>query len=171
MFLFLNNFSQRCRLLCFSPFYTEQLFLRCYVNVKVRKFELLFYKIKIIFVKIYHLHWIACRENIPCKYIIYIFCQFWTYLLHFGFIFYITVPFIFHFLKLQLFVVKKSGNIFPALYFCMTSKIVSQIFKILFPAGDINIFLLRGVFFSRYVQLKNSFSDEKNISGEMWETI
>ena len=38
---------------------------------------------------------------------------------------------------------------------------MSQIFKILFQTGDINIFVLRGVFFSRYVQLKSSFSDEK----------
>ena len=49
----------------------------------------------------------------------------------------------------------------------MSSKIVSQIFKILFHAGDINNFIPRGVFFSRYVQLKSSFSDEKNISGEI----
>ena len=38
---------------------------------------------------------------------------------------------------------------------------MSQIFKVLFQTGDINIFVLRGVFFSRYVQLKNSFSDKK----------
>ena len=43
----------------------------------------------------------------------------------------------------------------------MSSKSVSHIFKILFQTGDINIFVLRGVFFSRYVQLKSSFSDEK----------
>ena len=49
----------------------------------------------------------------------------------------------------------------------MSSKIVFHIFKILFQTGDINIFVLRGVFFSRYVQLKSSFSDEKNISGEI----
>ena len=49
----------------------------------------------------------------------------------------------------------------------MSSKTVSQIFKILFQTGNINIFVLRGVFFSRYVQLKSSFSDEKNISGEI----
>ena len=46
----------------------------------------------------------------------------------------------------------------------MSSKSVSQIFKILFQTGDINIFVLRGVFFSRYVQLKSSFSDEKKKS-------
>ena len=38
---------------------------------------------------------------------------------------------------------------------------MSQIFEILFQTGDINIFVLRGAFFSRYVQLKSSFSGEK----------
>ena len=50
---------------------------------------------------------------------------------------------------------------------CMSSKSVSQIFKILFQTGDINNFVFRGVFFSRYVQLKSSFSDKKPISGEI----
>ena len=49
----------------------------------------------------------------------------------------------------------------------MNSKSVSHVFKILLQTGDINIFVLRGAFFSRYVQLKNSFSDEKNVSGEI----
>ena len=43
----------------------------------------------------------------------------------------------------------------------MSSKSVCQIFKILFQAGDINIFVLYGVFFSRYIQLKISFSGKK----------
>ena len=43
----------------------------------------------------------------------------------------------------------------------MRSKSVSQVFEILFQTGDINIFALRGVFFSRYLQLKSSFSDEQ----------
>ena len=43
----------------------------------------------------------------------------------------------------------------------MSSKSVSQIFKILFQTGDINTFVLRGAFFGRYVQLKSSFSDKK----------
>ena len=43
----------------------------------------------------------------------------------------------------------------------MRSKSLSQIFKILFQTGDINIFVHRGVFFSTYAQLKRSFSDEK----------
>ena len=49
----------------------------------------------------------------------------------------------------------------------MSSKIVSQILEVLFQTGDINVFVLRGVFFSRYVQLKSSFSDEKDISCEI----
>ena len=54
----------------------------------------------------------------------------------------------------------------------MRSKSVPQIFKILFQTGDINIFVLRGVFFSSYVRLKTSFPDEKkNISGEIWDTL
>ena len=44
---------------------------------------------------------------------------------------------------------------------------MSQIFKILFQTGDIDIFVLRTVFFSRDVQLKSSFSDEKNIRAEI----
>ena len=51
------------------------------------------------------------------------------------------------------------------------SKSMSQIFKILFQTRDIKIFVLRGIFFSRYVQLKSFFSDEKNISGEIWDTL
>ena len=53
----------------------------------------------------------------------------------------------------------------------MSSKSLSQIFKILFQTGNINIFVLRGVFFSRYVQLKNSFFDEKNISGKIRDKL
>ena len=49
----------------------------------------------------------------------------------------------------------------------MSSESLSQIFEILFQTGDINNFVLRGVFFSRYVQLKTSFSEEKNISIEI----
>ena len=52
----------------------------------------------------------------------------------------------------------------------MSSKSVSQIFKILFQTGDINIFVLRGAFFSRYVQLKSSFSDEKHIAWNLRHT-
>ena len=41
-----------------------------------------------------------------------------------------------------------------------STSIVSQIFKILPQTGDVNIFLIRGVFFSRYIQLKASFSNQ-----------
>ena len=44
----------------------------------------------------------------------------------------------------------------------MSSKNVSQIFKISFQTGDINDHLVfHGAFFSRYVLLKSSFSDKK----------
>ena len=38
---------------------------------------------------------------------------------------------------------------------------MSQILEVLSWMGDINIFVLRDVFFSRYVQLRTSFSEEK----------
>ena len=58
--------------------------------------------------------------------------------------------------------------IFAALYLnSYELKRVSHIFKILFQTGDNNNFVLRGVFFNRYFQLKSSFFDVKNISGEI----
>ena len=53
---------------------------------------------------------------------------------------------------------KNFGLIFAALYLCVSE------FKILFQNGDINIFVLRGVFVNRYVQLKN-------ISGEIRDIL
>ena len=54
---------------------------------------------------------------------------------------------------------KKSSELIFAAF--ISSKSVFQIFKILFQTGDINIFVIRDVFFTRYVQLKGSLSDEK----------
>ena len=48
----------------------------------------------------------------------------------------------------------------------MSSKCVSQIFKILFQTGNINIVILHGVFFSMYVKLKSSFFDKKAVKCE-----
>ena len=56
---------------------------------------------------------------------------------------------------------------FAVLSFYIYEISVSEIFKILFQTGDINIFVLRGVFFSGYVQLESSFSDEKNINSDI----
>ena len=53
----------------------------------------------------------------------------------------------------------------------MSSKSVDQNFKILFQTGDIIIFVLHGAFFSWCVQLKSSFSDAKNISVEISDTL
>ena len=49
--------------------------LRYYATFKVRKSELLFYKINIFFAKSYHLHWIAGRANILSKYIFFSFVR------------------------------------------------------------------------------------------------
>ena len=46
----------------------------------------------------------------------------------------------------------------------MSSKSVSQIFKTLFQTVDINFFVLHGVFFIRYVQLKSLLLSKK-VSG------
>ena len=80
-----------------------------------------------------------------------------------------TVPFLCYFHKLQLLVEKKNLSYFflHSTSIFMNSKIVPQIFKFLFQTGYVNIFVLRGVFFSRYVQLISYFFDEKNISGEI----
>ena len=56
---------------------------------------------------------------------------------------------------------------FAVLLFYIYEISVSEIFKILFQTGDINIFVLRGVFFSGYVKLESSFSDEKNINSDI----
>ena len=54
---------------------------------------------------------------------------------------------------------------------CMSPKSMSQIFKVFFLTRDINNFVFRGVFFSRHVQLKSNFSDNKIISGGIWNTL
>ena len=74
-----------------------------------------------------------------------------------------AVPFMYYFQQLQL----HFKLIFAVSYYYISSKSVSQIFKVLFQTENINIFVLSGVFLSRYVQLKTSFPGEKNISGEI----
>ena len=55
----------------------------------------------------------------------------------------------------------------------MSPKSVPPFFKILLQIRDITDLVLCGVFFSRYVQLKSFFFDEKNISaaGKIWDTL
>ena len=108
-----------------------------------------------MFAKNYYLHWIAGRANILSNYIIYIFFGF-------GCGFYGSFPMLFP--KAPACCCKTILNEF-LLHFTsifLSSKRVSQIFKIFFQVGDINIFVFHGVFFSRYVPLKSSFFDKKN---------
>ena len=50
---------------------------------------------------------------------------------------------------------------------CMSSKGVSQILKIFFQTGNLNIFVHRSVCLFKYVQLKRTLSDGKEMSGEI----
>ena len=58
----------------------------------------------------------------------------------------------------------------PCTSICMSSRIVSQIFKISFQTVDIIIFVLHRVFFSKCFQLKSSLSDKKKTSTVKSET-
>ena len=82
-----------------------------------------------------------------------------------------AVSFLCYFQRHQLLVEKINNFCCIVLLFVWAQKIISQIFNILFQTGDINIFVLRGVCFIKYVQLKSSFSDERNVSGEIWDSI
>ena len=113
-----------------------------------------------MFARNYHLHWIAGRANILSKHIIYMF-------FNFGHSFYGSFPMLFP--KVPDSCCKKILLHCTSIF--MSSKSVSQIFKNLFQTGDINIFVLPGIFFSRYVQLKGSYSDEKNIRVEIRDTL
>ena len=119
--------------------------------------------------KNYCMHWIAGRANIIyiyMSYMLYI-CYIYT-ILWVGFAF-CSSFFFCHFQKLQLLVVKKFCCII--LLFVWAQKVIPKIFKILFQTGDFTIFVLCCVFFSRYVQLKSSFSDENIISSEIWDKL
>ena len=116
---------------------------------KLRKFEPFFYKINTYLQKATTCIGLQAEEifSVNIKYNFSIL----------GVIF--AVLFLCYFPKLQLLVIKKIEIKFTALlfYLCLISKKVPQIFKILFQTGNINIFVLRGIFFSRYVQLKSFF--------------
>ena len=97
-----------------------------------------------MFAENYHLHWIAGRVNILCKYSIF------TFFFIFGLGF--CGSFLCYFQKLQLFVKNKFLNSFR----CILLLFVWVHFKL-----EILITVLCGAFFSRYVQLKSHFSDKK----------
>ena len=136
-------------------------YLACiYMYLKREKMRVLVLQNYYMFAKNCHLHYITGRANILSKYIIYIFFKFGR-----GF----CGSFTMLVAKALVSCCKKILNQF--LLHCtstfLSSESVSQIFKILFQTRRVNIFVLPGVFVSRFVQLKSSFSDEKNISGEI----
>ena len=81
------------------------------------------------------------------------------------------LPFLCCFQNLHLLVIKKKlkSVLVNCTSICMSSKILSHIFKIIFQTRNIKFFVLLGASFSRYIQLKGSFSDEK-ISTVIFET-
>ena len=142
--------------------FTIAICLRYYATFKVRKFELLLYKINTCFQKNYHLHWIAGRVNILSKDIINIF-QFWTWLLRFlSYIISKSYSFL-----LQ----KHSEQIFATLYFYIYElkkclKFLKSYFKL-----EIIIFLSFPVSFLVHMfNWKAPFLTE-NISSEIWDTL
>ena len=76
-----------------------------------------------------------------------------------------VVPCLCYFQKLQLLVVKKFWTNFSCIVLLSVGaqKACLRFLKSYFKLE----LYLRGVFFSRYVQLRSFFSDEKNISGEI----
>ena len=107
-----------------------------------------------MFATSYYLHWIAGRANILRKYVIYIFFNFGR-----GF----CVSFSMLFPKAPTSSCKEFWTNFCCIVFYINElkKCVSHIFKSLSQTGDINLLIVRGVFFSRYVQLKSSFTDKR----------
>ena len=122
-------------------------------------------RIKNTFTKNYHLPGIEGRANILFEYSIYIY----IYIFIFGYGFCDSFSMLFP---------EGPGScdkeilrnfLLHSTSISMSSKGLSQIFKILFQTGYVNIFVLRGVVFSRYVQLKRSFSAKKN--HQRWNLI
>ena len=58
---------------------------------------------------------------------------------------------------------KKKLIIAPLYFYLYEIKKCASDFQNLIQTGDINFFVLHGVYFARYVPLKSSFSDEKTL--------
>ena len=135
--------------------------LRYYATFKMRKFELLFYKINTCLPKPTTCIGLQAEQmfSVNTKYPYFS-------ILSVAFV----VPLLSYFQKLQLLAVKRFWTNFCCivLLYLWAQKVCLKFLKSYFK---LEILIFRGVFFSRYVQLKSSFSDEKNISGEIWDTL
>ena len=94
-----------------------------------------------MFAKNYHLYWIAGRANILCKYLIYMFFQFWAWLLRFFFCFFRSSSFFFFFFFFS-FCDKKNWKSFllHCTSICMSSKVCLKSLKPYFKL-EILVFL------------------------------
>ena len=118
----------------------------------MRKFESFFYKISIFLQKTTTCTGLPAEQMFSVN-ISNIFFRFWESLLWF---FFYVLP------EAAASCVEKMLKycLLHCTSICKSSKSVSN--WRLFQTEDFNIFVLHGVFFSRYDQLRNSFSDEKN---------
>ena len=136
--------------------------LMYYATFTVRKLESLFYKIDTLLQKTTACIRLQAEQIFTIK--------IYTFFSILGMA--SVVPPLFYLQKLQLLVVKKISNNFCsiALLFVWAQKVCLRFLK---SYLKIRILFLSFVvsFFSRYVQLKSSFSDKKNISAEIWDTL
>ena len=139
--------------------------LRYYATFKVRKFESLFCKTNAFLQKTATCIELQAKANILYTFLFH--TQFFNYGRDFCGSFSMLFP------KVLAFCGKKILKYFfmHCTSIFMSPKSMSQIFKVLFLTRDINNFVLCGVFFSRHVQLKSNFSDNKIISGGIWNTL
>ena len=118
--------------------------LRYYATLKVRKFELLLCKINTFLQKTTTCIGLQVEQIFAVN-------REYTYFSILGVVF--AVPFLCIFPKALASCSKKKLKMFllHCTSICMSSKSMSQIFKILFQTGNIKIFVFCAVFFSKYV--------------------
>ena len=139
-------------------------FLRYHATFKVRKFESLFYKITTCLQKtttcIRLQTWQIFSVNI-----------WYTYFSILGMA--LAVPFLCYFQKLQHLVVKELWTNFccVVLLYLWIQKVCLRFLKFCFKLEILIFFSFVVSFFSRYVQLKSFFSDKKNITSDIWDTL
>ena len=137
--------------------------LRYYATFKVKKFESLFYKINPCFQKATTCIGLQAEQIFSVN-------IYYTYFSILGVTF--TVPFLCYFQKLQLLVKTFSTNFCCiVLLYLWAQNVCLRFLKSYFKLEILIFFFLPGVFVSRYVQLKSSFSDDKNINGEILDTL
>ena len=152
--------------LWFQNHFPQQVSLRYYSTFKMRKIKSFFYKINTCLQKA-AISTVLQVEQIFSVNIWYIYIYFSILSVVFA------VPFLSYFQKLQLLVVKKFWNSFCCivLLFVWAQKVCLRFLKSYFKLEILIFSSFLVPFFSRYVQLKSSFSDEKSIIIEICDSF